>query len=175
MNSGTLEFAPLGRSGLYSDADIRMMTPPLSFRNANHDDLPAIAALLADDDIGATRDGPRFLPAYASALDAVNAQAGNSIIVAVLDGQVVGVLQLTLIPGLSRGGMLRAQIESVRVDGRHRGRNIGGKLFEHAIELARNAGCGMVQLTSDKQRSDALRFYEGLGFRATHEGFKLAL
>lgn len=151
------------------------MTSPLSFRNALHDDLPAIAALLADDGIGASRDGEQFLPAYANALDAVNAQAGNAVIVAVLDTQVVGMLQLTLIPGLSRGGMLRAQIESVRVDSRLRGRRLGRSLFEHAIGLARAAGCGLVQLTSDKQRSDALRFYEELGFKATHEGFKLPL
>jgi len=88
---------------------------------------------------------------------------------------VIAVLQLTLIPGLSRGGMLRAQIESVRVSNLYRGQGIGKRLLDYAINQARIAGCGMVQLTSDKQRRDALRFYEGLGFTASHEGFKLLL
>lgn len=147
----------------------------LSFREARHDDLRVIARMLADDALGATRDASASLHAYASALEAVKAQAGNTIIVALLGDDVVGMLQLTMIPGLSRGGMLRAQIESVRVDKAYRGRRIGKALFEHAIEQARMAGCGLVQLTSDKQRSDALRFYEDLGFAASHEGLKLSL
>lgn len=147
----------------------------LAFRDAQRADLPAIAALLSDDALGAGRDGPEHLPAYAAALEAVQAQAGNSIIVAVLGSELVGMLQLTIIPGLSRGGMLRAQIESVRVSSRHRGRKIGHALFSHAVHLAREAGCGLVQLTTDKRRPDARRFYEALGFKASHEGMKLAL
>jgi ribosomal protein S18 acetylase RimI-like enzyme len=104
----------------------------------------------------------------------VQAQEGNTIIVALIDEDIVGMLQLTLIPGLSRAGMLRAQIESVRVSSKHRGKKIGHALFEHAIGLAKQAGCGLVQLTTDKQRPDALRFYEALGFKATHEGMKLS-
>lgn len=147
----------------------------LSFREAQHDDLPTIIAMLSDDTLGATRDGMHCLSVYTQALEAINAQAGNSVIVAIMEGEVVGVLQLTMIPGLSRGGMLRAQIESVRVSSRHRGQRLGKALFEHAIERARKAGCGLVQLTSDKQRTDALRFYEELGFVASHEGLKLSL
>ena|SRR5690554_5613844 len=147
----------------------------LSFRDAKANDLPAIIALLSDDPIGATRDGDRFMPAYERALEAIEAQAGNSIIVAELNETVVGVLQLTLIPGLSRGGMLRAQIEGVRVSTQHRGHGIGQQLFKYAIDQACRAGCGLVQLTSDKQRPDALKFYEALGFKASHEGFKLSL
>lgn len=140
----------------------------LSFREAQHDDLPTIIAMLSDDTLGATRDGMHCLSVYTQALEAINAQAGNSVIVAIMEGEVVGVLQLTMIPGLFRGGMLRAQIESVRVSSRHRGQRLGKALFEHAIERARKAGCGLVQLTSDKQRTDALRFYEELGFVASH-------
>ncbi|MBP6020428.1 MAG: GNAT family N-acetyltransferase [Burkholderiaceae bacterium] len=147
----------------------------LSFREAQEDDLPTIAALLSDDALGAMRDGVHLLPAYTSALQAIKAQAGNSVIVAVLNTEVVGVLQLTMIPGLSRGGMIRAQIEGVRVSSKHRGLGIGQQLFKFGIDQARNAGCGLLQLTSDKQRSDALRFYETLGFKASHEGFKLSL
>lgn len=153
-----------------------MATPNgLIFREAETEDLPALAALLYDDIMGASRDGPQYLHAYTAAFKDIKAQAGNSVIVAILATEVVGMLQLTLIPGLSRGGMLRAQIESVRVSSHHRGKRIGHALFEHAITLARNAGCGLVQLTTDKQRPDALRFYEALGFTATHEGMKLIL
>lgn len=147
----------------------------LSFREAQHDDLPTIIAMLSDDTLGATRDGMQCLSVYTQALEAINAQAGNSVIVAIMEGEVVGVLQLTMIPGLSRGGMLRAQIESVRVSSRHRGQRLGKALFDHAIERARKAGCGLVQLISDKQRTDALRFYEELGFVASHERLKLSL
>ena len=151
------------------------MTSNLTFRDAETADLPALAELLADDQLGVSRDGPQYLPAYMAAFRDVQAQAGNSIIVAVINSEVVGMLQLTLIPGLSRGGMLRAQIESVRVSSNHRGRKIGQALLAHAIDLARDAGCGLVQLTTDKQRHDAHRFYEGLGFTASHEGMKLVL
>lgn len=147
----------------------------LRFRKARHDDLPTIIAMLSDDPLGATRDGMHDLSTYARALDAINAQPGNSMIVTTLRDEIVGILQLTMIPGLSRGGMLRAQIESVRVSGNYRGQRIGKALFQHAIEQARDAGCGLVQLTSDKQRTDALRFYEELGFAASHEGLKLYL
>ena len=86
---------------------------------------------------------------------------------------MIGCLQLTIIPGLARQGMKRAQIEGVRVDRHYRGEKVGGKLFEKAIAMARSEQCGMVQLTSDKQRNDAHRFYEKLGFSASHEGLKL--
>ncbi len=133
--------------------------------------------MLADDKLGQARE--RYadpLPReYVDAFAAVTRQEGNRIIVAVEAGQVAGCLQLTFIPGLSRLGMLRAQIESVRVDSGQRGQGVGEALIHHAIDLAREAGCGLVQLASDKSRSDAIRFYERLGFKATHEGMKLAL
>ena len=105
----------------------------------------------------------------------MQAQGGNDYLLAELDGELAGCLQLTVIPGLSRLGMRRAQIEGVRVDRRFRGSGVGAALFRHAIERARAAGCGLVQLTTDKARPEALRFYERLGFAASHEGLKLAL
>jgi ribosomal protein S18 acetylase RimI-like enzyme len=95
--------------------------------------------------------------------------------VAVLAGEIVGVLQLTVIPGLSRRGARRAQIEAVRIDRRLRRRGLGEALIRHAIDRARSQGCRLVQLTSDKTRDDAHRFYRRLGFVDSHVGFKLAL
>ncbi|HIV74086.1 MAG TPA: GNAT family N-acetyltransferase, partial [Candidatus Pseudogracilibacillus intestinigallinarum] len=102
-------------------------------------------------------------------------QNGNQIIVAVEDGRIIGCLQLTIIPGLARLGMKRAQIEGVRVDRTYRGKKIGEQLFKEAISIAKTEKCGMVQLTTDKQREDAHRFYEKLGFISTHEGMKCML
>jgi ribosomal protein S18 acetylase RimI-like enzyme len=148
-----------------------------SIRHARRDDVPAIVALLADDPLGRAREshaGP--LPeAYWRAFDEIAAQKGNVLLVAERDGAAVGCLQLTVIPGLSRRGMRRGQIEAVRVGAGERGRGLGERLVRHAIELARREGCGLVQLTSDMSRADAHRFYERLGFVASHLGMKLAL
>jgi len=146
----------------------------MNFREARRDEVPAIVALLADDILGAGREtGPD--DAYWKAFDDIAADPRNRVIVAEVDGQVAGTLQLTLIPGLSRHGMLRAQIEGVRVAAPWRGRGLGRAMIGWAIEEARRSGCGLVQLTSDKRRPEAIRFYEGLGFTPTHEGFKLSL
>ena len=153
------------------------MTDQMTIRRATEADLPAIVRLLANDPLGKTRE--RYaepLPeAYLKAFAAVQAQAGNAVLVAEAGGQVIGCLQLTFIPGLTRLGMTRAQIEGVRVDESRRGERIGERLFTHAIEAAREAGCGLVQLTTDASRPDAHRFYERLGFTASHVGMKLDL
>ncbi len=153
------------------------MTDDISIRRAAQADLPAIVRLLAADPLGKTRE--RYaepLPdAYLRAFAEVEAQAGNAILVAEAGGRVIGCLQLTFIPGLTRLGMTRAQIEGVRVDESRRGEGIGERLFAHAIEAARAAGCGLVQLTTDASRPDAHRFYERLGFVSSHVGMKLDL
>src|SRR5690625_7536007 len=105
----------------------------------------------------------------------MEAQVGNQIILAVENQRVIGCLQLTIIPGLARQGMKRAQIEGVRIDRNYRRKSIGERLFEEAISIAKSEKCGMVQLTTDKQRSDAHRFYEQLGFSASQEGMRLIL
>jgi GNAT superfamily N-acetyltransferase len=144
------------------------------FRDARRDELPAIVALLADDVLGVDREtGPD--DSYRSAFDDIAADQRSRLVVADAAGQVAGTLQLTLIPGLSRHGMLRAQIEGVRVAAPWRGQGLGRALIGWAIEEARRSGCGLVQLTSDKRRADAIRFYEALGFTPTHEGLKLSL
>jgi ribosomal protein S18 acetylase RimI-like enzyme len=157
-----------------------MTSQPVIFRDARRADVPRIVALLADDALGASREaGPghdgELADAYWSAFEQVEGSPNNRIIVAEADGEVVGTLQLTLIPGLSRHGMTRAQIEAVRIAGSQRGQGLGHTMIDWAIAQAREAGCGLVQLTSDKQRAGAIRFYESLGFTASHEGLKLPL
>ena len=133
--------------------------------------------MLADDALGAKRE--RFetpLPAtYLAAFAEIDRDANNELVVACLGEAVVGVLQLTFIPYLTHQGSRRALIEGVRVASAHRGTGLGTRLFEWAIERARERGCRMVQLTTDKSRPDAKRFYEALGFVASHEGMKLVL
>lgn len=147
------------------------------FRAARAEDLPAIIALLAEDVLGATREapGPPPDPAYAAAFDAIAADPNQLLAVAEVAGEVAGTLQLSFIPGLARRGAWRGQIEAVRVAARHRGAGLGAEMFAWAIGQCRERGCTLVQLTTDKARGDAHRFYERLGFRATHEGYKLAL
>ena len=143
-------------------------------RAATEADIGAIARLLADDGLGRGREAPGD-PAYASAFKAMSAQPGNVYLVAEIEGAVVGCLQFTVIHGLSRKGASRAQIEGVRVHADHRGQGIGEALFEAAFARARAAGCTLVQFTTDRKRTDALRFYERLGFVATHWGMKRVL
>jgi ribosomal protein S18 acetylase RimI-like enzyme len=148
-----------------------------SFRAARLDDLPAIVALLADDELGRGRESPGPIASadYAQAFAEIERTPNNTLIVADVEGRVAGVLQLTIIPGLARKGAKRALIESVRIASWTRGQGLGAAMMHHAIEEARRAGCGLVQLTSDKRRARAHAFYARLGFVATHEGFKLKL
>ena len=148
-----------------------------TFRPARRDDLVAIVEMLADDVLDSTRERREEpLPSsYTEAFDAIESDPHNTLIVAEQGSGVVGVLQLTLIPGLTYAGGWRAQIEGVRVASAIRGQGLGRALIEHAIELAREAGCRLVQLTTDKRRPEAVAFYESIGFSATHEGMKLWL
>lgn len=144
-------------------------------RPASRADLPELVALLADDPLGAGRESADPAP-YAAAFDLVAADPAQVLVsVEAPDGAVVGTLQLTVIPGLARGGTLRGQIEAVRVHADHRGAGLGRTLVEWAIAEARRRGCGLVQLTTDRSRRDAHRFYAGLGFVDSHLGFKLTL
>jgi GNAT superfamily N-acetyltransferase len=151
---------------------------PVVLRRAVRPDLPALVALLAADDLGATRDGIRGQAdrdAYERAFQAIDQDPAQLLLVATAQDRVVGTLQLSFIPGLSRRGALRAQIESVRVAPTMRGRGLGEALFAWSIAEARRRGCALVQLTTDKTRTDAHRFYYRLGFVASHEGLKLDL
>ena len=151
--------------------------PGLRFRRATAEDLDPIVRMLADDPLGATRETHATpLPAsYLSAFAAIQADPHNELWVACLDDQVVGVLQVTFIPSLSYRGRWRALVEGVRVDSGVRRRGVGRALLERAIARARERGCHLVQLTTDKSRPEAKAFYESLGFAASHEGMKLRL
>jgi ribosomal protein S18 acetylase RimI-like enzyme len=149
----------------------------LTFRRASAADLEDIVALLADDELGRKREDPDppLNPRYIDAFAAIDADRNQFLAVVEEGGQIVGCLQLSFIPGLSRLGLWRGQIESVRIASTRRGGGLGKRLFEWAIEECRKRGCEIVQLTTDKSRTDARRFYEGLGFVASHEGMKRAL
>ncbi|WP_406067468.1 GNAT family N-acetyltransferase [Micromonospora sp. NBC_01638] len=145
------------------------------YREAVRADLPAVIALLADDVLGKARDFTEIDEAYERAFADISADPRNQLIVAEQGGELVGCLQITYIPGLGRHGAERSLIESVRVRSDLRGQGLGRDLMTWAVDQARQRGCALVQLTTDKTREDAHRFYLGLGFVASHEGMKLAL
>lgn len=151
------------------------MTSGPVIRPATRDDVGAIVAMLADDPLGAGREDPADTQAYAAAYDRVAADPAQHLVVAERDGAVVGTLQLSVIPGLSRRGATRTIIEGVRVADGERGSGLGTGLLTWAVEESRRLGASLVQLTSDASRTDARRFYERLGFVASHVGFKLRL
>ncbi len=149
------------------------------FRLAERADVPAVLALLADDEISRARGFgvvPEEVDAKTwAAFEAIDADPGNELIVGEDDGGIVATCQLTFTPGLSRGGGWRMTVEAVRVRSDLRGGGIGRRLMAYAVDRARDRGCRLVQLTTDKRRTEAHRFYESLGFVASHEGMKLAL
>lgn len=149
----------------------------LVFRQAVNADLPSLVSLLANDLLGSHREDAS-LPlqqSYFDAMQAITNDPNNWLLVVEQGSQLVGMLQLTFIPYLTHKGSWRCLIEGVRIHEDFRGQGFGEQMFQYAIAQAKEKGCSIVQLTSDKQRPDALRFYEKLGFKATHEGFKLAL
>jgi GNAT superfamily N-acetyltransferase len=150
--------------------------PEPIIRRAAKADVPAIVALLIDDVLGAKREGASATEAtYAHAFDAIDRDPNHFLAVMELEGRIIGTLQLTFLPGLSRRGQLRGQVEAVRIAGDLRGKGFGHRLLEWAVGECRRRGCGVVQLTTDTSRKDAQRFYETLGFTPSHVGMKLSL
>lgn len=147
----------------------------LLYREAGESDLPALVQMLGDDDLGGKRENSSvpLNAGYIDAFKSISSDQNNELIVACCDDTIVGMLQLTFIPYLTYTGSWRCLIEGVRIHAKHRGQGLGRKLFEWAISRAQEKNCRLIQLTSDKTRTDALRFYESLGFVASHEGFKL--
>lgn len=149
----------------------------LQMRDANADDLPEIVAMLADDIKGAAREDASLPldPGYLAAFGAIAADPKMRLVVAELDGRIVGTVQMAVLPGLSRKGASRGYLEAVRIASACRGQGLGAELVEWAIEWCREAGCGMVQLTTQRDRVDAHRFYERLGWERSHFGYKIHL
>jgi len=149
----------------------------ITFRMATQEELDSIVAMLADDVLGSKRERYEHpLPtSYLQAFKAITSDPNNELIVACNGNEVVGVQQITFTPYITHQGGWRATIEGVRTAASVRGQGVGTELIKWAIERAKKRGCHLVQLTTDKKREDALRFYEKLGFTATHEGLKLKL
>ena len=153
------------------------MASGLVFRDAELDDLPVIVALLADDHLGQTRENVSspLDPAYIAAFTALEGDPNQRLIVAEIAGAVVGTMQLSFLPGISRKGAWRCLIEAVRIVAARRGTGLGAEMIGWATEQSRARGCHKLQLTTDKSRVDAHRFYEKLGFKQSHFGYKLEL
>ena len=149
----------------------------LAFREATQADIPGLLKLLVEDDLGKLREDASIpvKKCYLMAFEQICCDPNNELIVLEQDQEIVGMLQLTFIPYLTHQGSWRCLIEGVRIHKAHRGQGMGTRLFEWAIARAGERNCAIVQLTSDKRRHAALRFYQGLGFEASHEGFKLKL
>lgn len=159
-------------------AKLNLPGSSITLRRATRHDLPAIVELLVSDPLGRIREAATQtdgLGPYEAAFAAIVADPAQLLVVATDGDEVVATMQLSFIPGLARRGALRAQAEAVRVAASHRGQGVGDAMFQWAIQEARRRGCALVQLTTDKTRADAYRFYERLGFTASHEGFKLQL
>lgn len=153
------------------------MNNELKYRLAKADDLTDIVKMLSDDTLGATREKfePILSDNYLVAFENIINDPNQELTIVEMNGQKVGTYQLTFIQYLTHQGGLRAQIEAVRTNLNYRGQGIGTKVFEYIIERAKEKGCNMLQLTSDKQRLEAIKFYETIGFVPTHEGMKLKL
>ncbi|KIO77528.1 GNAT family acetyltransferase [Pedobacter lusitanus] len=151
------------------------MLTGLTFRLATPEDLPEIISMLADDKLGAAREKKGLSVKYLQAFEKIQQDPNQELTIAELNGDKVATFQLTFIQYLTYEGGLRAQVEAVRTHSAYRGQGIGTRVFEYAINRAIEKGCHLIQLTSDKKRPDAIRFYEKLGFRCTHEGMKLKL
>lgn len=149
----------------------------IEIREATEKDLDSIVAMLADDPLGSKRERyEQPLPkSYREAFQAISSDPNNELIVACYEDEVIGVQQITFTPYITYQGGWRATIEGVRTSSSVRSKGIGSELINWAIQRAKERGCHLIQLTTDKTREDALRFYERLGFTATHEGMKMKL
>jgi ribosomal protein S18 acetylase RimI-like enzyme len=153
------------------------MEKEIQFRIATEQDLNRIVAMLADDELGRNRERyEQPLPgSYLEAFQAITSDPNNELVVAYQGNEVIGVQQITFTPYITHQGGWRATIEGVRTASSLRGMGVGTELIAWAIQRAKERGCHLIQLTTDKQRADALRFYERLGFKSTHEGLKMKL
>lgn len=153
------------------------MIEELIYRKATIQDLQAIIALLTEDDLSKTREQLESAPAqsYIDAFHKINKDPNQYLMVVEYNSEVIGTCQLTIIPSLTFKGSTRMQIEAVHIAGKYRSQKIGQYMINRAIDYAKEQGASIIQLTSNKIRLRAKKFYENLGFKATHEGMKLYL
>ncbi|WP_132326089.1 GNAT family N-acetyltransferase [Pseudobacteriovorax antillogorgiicola] len=149
----------------------------IDFRKAKVEDLPALVGMLADDPLGQEREDASLplVDSYRKIFQEIDKDPNQELIVASLEDRVIGMMQLSFIPYLTYRGSWRCLVEGVRIHRDYRGQHLGSQFFDWVIDRARERSCHMIQLTSDKQRPDAIRFYEKLGFKGTHEGMKMWL
>jgi ribosomal protein S18 acetylase RimI-like enzyme len=147
----------------------------MGLREARRDEVRQIVEMLIDDPLGKSREDLSDLTPYLKGFDAIAADPLNAQYVWEENGELLGCLQLTFLPGISQFGMWRAQVEGVRVKGIQRGSGVGKKMMQAVMAIARERGCAQLQLTTNKVRKDAQRFYESLGFEKSHEGMKVKL
>lgn len=171
MNTQTIDDSDFGAPAELGRLD--SVAGQIVVSTATAEMIPQLAQLLADDEIAQTREDVTDLRAYRRAFDAIDASPEQHLFVGLIDVQPVAMLQVSLIPTLSRSGTLRAQLEGVRVAEPLRGTGVGTALLQWAIEFARESGAGLVQLTTDRTREEALHFYQRLGFTDSHLGLKL--
>ena len=154
-----------------------MADQEVTFRLAERADLPSIVRLLAEDDLGSQREKPEepLSESYFVAFERINGDPNHELVVAEMNGEVIGTLHLMFLPSISYQGGLRAQVESVRVGRDFQSRGIGSRMMRWTMERAKERGAHLMQLTTHDSRKDAHRFYERLGFRGSHLGLKLNL
>jgi GNAT superfamily N-acetyltransferase len=153
------------------------MNNELTFRLATAGDLFEIVKMLSDDSLGATREKLETILSdkYVKAFENIVNDPNQELTVVEMNGEAVATFHLTFIQYLTHQGGLRAQVEAVRTNSNYRGQGIGTRVFEYIIDRVKQKNCNMLQLTSDKRRPEAIKFYESLGFIATHEGMKFKL
>ena len=148
-----------------------------NFRKAKQEDLHDIISLLADDELGQKREesAEEIAPTYQKAFDQINADLNQFLMIVEENGVIIGTCHLTIMPSLTFQGGLRMNIEAVRIATSSRGQGAGKWMINQAVDMGRKKGCKIIQLATNKKRLDAKRFYEMLGFQATHEGMKMYL
>ncbi len=147
----------------------------ISYKLASSSDIKRIVELLIDDDLGQTREDLSNMDPYDKAFADIEKDPNQHLMLMLLDQKIIGTFHLTIIPSLGRTGSKRANIESVRIDKNFRGQKLGEQMINEAIRIAKENGAVLMQLTTDKSRTDAKRFYERLGFVASHEGMKMGI
>lgn len=154
---------------------IRKIDKETVFRQARLADLSHIIRLLKEDELGKERETNADDPCYTRAFEEISLDHNQFLMVLQKQEEIVGTCHLTKIPSLTFQGSRRMHIEAVRIDARYRGQSLGAQMLKEVLKIAQEQGCSLIELTTNKSRTRAQRFYEQLGFKNTHEGMKLKI